>query len=173
MNLTKQQLLLGLVLVVTLWLSWQASQTEEVTANATYNAAPAAENATSDRNTATRFSINKRLFHLSDTNLFPSTHYKQQAHAIPEIVKQPSLPVVKKAPPLPFKFLGRWEDARGAHIFIDVAGEVVPVEVGKTIQQKYRVIDIRETPEETSIDFLYMLLNQKQTLSIGKNKDAI
>lgn len=75
----------------------------------------------------------------------------------PEIVQ----PV---APPLPFTFVGKFDDAGSYTVFIEKAGRNFIVKEGDLIDGVYRVDAIKPT----EMVFTYIPMNESQTLVIGE-----
>jgi hypothetical protein len=100
------------------------------------------------------------------TNVFAATSW-QPAPPPPAPAPSPApvaaaaaLPV---APPLPFRFLGRYVDA-GVQVVMLVKGEqLYLVAVGDTIDQAYRV----DRVSGTTVELTYLPLQLKQSLSTG------
>jgi hypothetical protein len=76
-------------------------------------------------------------------------------------------PPPPQAPPLPFKYLGRLEEAPGATRWYLLAGErLVVASVGDEIDGRYRVDGV--SPDQPLLlRFTYLPLAQAQTLAIG------
>jgi hypothetical protein len=76
----------------------------------------------------------------------------------------PAAPPVPTAPPLPFTYLGRYEDAP-AQLAILVKGErMYTVAAGDVIEDTYRV----ERVAPGVVELIYLPLNIKQTLGTGE-----
>jgi hypothetical protein len=79
------------------------------------------------------------------------------------------LPVVSQsqapphAPPLPFKFIGRYVEDGQTSFFLQSREQDIVVKVGDTVEQIYRV----EAMTATALTFTFIPLSQKQTLDIG------
>lgn len=67
------------------------------------------------------------------------------------------------APPLPFTYLGRYEDAPSQLAFLVRGERILSVAVGDVIDNTYRIE--RVTP--STVELLYLPLNIKQTLGTG------
>lgn len=79
-----------------------------------------------------------------------------------EAPKQASNAPAKPAiPPLPFRYFGRLTDGGKTEVFVMRGDELVSIAPGQTLGQ-YRV----EAVGETSIAFLYLPLNARQTLDL-------
>lgn len=76
-------------------------------------------------------------------------------------------PPPPQAPPLPFKYLGRLEEAPGATRWYLLAGErLVVASVGDEIDGRYRVDGV-SADQPLLLRFTYLPLAQAQTLAIG------
>jgi hypothetical protein len=80
-----------------------------------------------------------------------------------------SLPVkaLVQAPPLPFQWLGRYEEAGVAAIFLASSDQSFVARVGDAVGENYRLEGIRDT----ELTLRYLPLNLLQTLKIGEPLD--
>jgi hypothetical protein len=76
---------------------------------------------------------------------------------------KPAPPPPPMAPPLPFTYLGRYQDGDIPIIFLVRANRVMPVKVGDVIEGTYRVDGI----VGATLGLTYIPLNIKQSLDIG------
>jgi hypothetical protein len=86
---------------------------------------------------------------------------KGQQELPPPVVMQVAAPEV--APPLPFKFIGRYVEEGQTKFFLQNREQDIVVQVGDTIQQLYRV----EAMSASTLTFTFIPLNEKQTLNFG------
>jgi hypothetical protein len=77
------------------------------------------------------------------------------------VVAPPPVPV---APPLPFRYLGRFDDGDRLAVFLEEGQNTYSVAAGDMIDQRYRV----ERISDTSVTFRHVLLGIEQTLPIPK-----
>jgi len=70
---------------------------------------------------------------------------------------------VPTAPPLPFTYLGRFQDGASTVIFLARSERLLAVSAGDVIEGTYRIDGIAGA----TMAFTYLPLNIKQTLSIG------
>jgi hypothetical protein len=70
------------------------------------------------------------------------------------------------APPLPFKYLGRMQAGSGNGVMLNVQGEVTPIKQDDMLLGQYKVQSITEAGTNLQIQFLYLPLNQIQTLNV-------
>ncbi len=77
---------------------------------------------------------------------------------------KPLPPPPPKAPPLPFTYLGKFQDAALPVIFLVRGDRVLTVRAGDVIEGTYRVDGI----VGATLGLTYMPLNIKQTLDIGR-----
>ena len=75
----------------------------------------------------------------------------------------PPPPPAPSAPPLPFKYLGKLDDATTLKAFLNRGDKVYVVTVGEIIDNTYRV----ESIKAGQMTLIYMPLNIPQTLSVG------
>lgn len=71
-------------------------------------------------------------------------------------------PPAPTAPPLPFRYFGKFEDGQKTVVFLWRNNEGYSVSAGDTVDGTYRVDSITES----SVDFTYLPLGSKQTLPI-------
>lgn len=84
------------------------------------------------------------------------------ALAAPQPAPKPSPPPAPSAPPLPFKYLGRMVDGPRTVVFLERNLESLVAAAGDTLDGVYRI----ESVGETAVHFVYLPLEQKQSLSI-------
>jgi hypothetical protein len=75
----------------------------------------------------------------------------------------PAPPPVPEAPPLPFKFLGRYIEGGKERVFLQFKDESLVVAVGDSVAEDYQVDSLLDGV----LTLLYVPLQQKQTLQIG------
>lgn len=91
-----------------------------------------------------------------------SSHGWQRQHLITP-TPMPRKPVMPKAPPLPFSYLGKMFDGEETLVFVSQGQRSHLLREGDVLEQ-YKVADI--SSEE--ITFVYTPLNEKQRLRFGK-----
>lgn len=166
MTLSKSQLALILASVVTLYFTWAALKTD----NPAEIALPTRTLAVN--NLAAKFGTEKIDFNLQAStqeralviltdDLFASPKPVFVAPAPVAKVLAPPPPV---APPLPFTYLGRWQDEDKNTVMIDYRGEVIAIKAGDIVANTYKVVAINESANSVQIQFLMMPLNQIQTM---------
>jgi hypothetical protein len=103
-----------------------------------------------------------------DSRLFNSTSWTPppkpailvaQPIAVP--TKLPT-PLPEVAPPIPFRVLGRYEDAGETTVFVQFNEQNLAIKVGDTVAGKYKV----ESITANNVGLLYVPLNQPQSLSM-------
>lgn len=92
-------------------------------------------------------------------DLFPS-----QTWYIAPPPPKPLPPPPLQAPPLPFRFLGLWQEHGQTAVFVADGPRNLIVKTGDTVDGRYRVEDIGRGVAR----FVYLPLNQTQTLSFGE-----
>ena len=80
---------------------------------------------------------------------------------VSEATAPPPIPI---APPLPFKYFGRFQDDAKNTVLIDYRGDVIPIKVGDIVANQYKVLAINQSANSVQIQFLMMPLNQIQTM---------
>jgi hypothetical protein len=63
------------------------------------------------------------------------------------------------APPLPFKYVGRFQDDDKNAVLIDYRDEIIAVKVGDIVANQYKVVAINESANSIQIQFLMMPFN--------------
>jgi hypothetical protein len=76
----------------------------------------------------------------------------------------PPPPAPPSAPPLPFRYFGKWIDGDRTVVFLWNNSEGYSVAAGDTLDNAYRI----EAITDSSVDFIYLPLGSKQTLPISK-----
>lgn len=77
--------------------------------------------------------------------------------------QMPAQPSVPLAPPMPFRFLGRYADEGKEAIFLQSNERSIVVRVGDTIDEQYKI----ESLDDGILTLRYLPLNQVQTLDVG------
>lgn len=72
-------------------------------------------------------------------------------------------PLPPQAPPLPFRFLGRYKDAGQSVIFLQYNDQSLVVRQGDTLGEQYKV----EQLDGATLSLRYLPLNQMQSLDLG------
>src|SRR5258706_11544106 len=76
----------------------------------------------------------------------------------------PPPPPAPTAPPLPFRYFGKWIEGDRTVVFLWNNSDGYSVAAGDTVEGTYRI----EAITDSSVDFIYLPLGSKQTLPIGK-----
>ncbi len=167
---TKRWLLLGSLLLLTLWLVWN---TPEVDSNALI-VKPMVRAADANKSANTNHSLKyeddlqlaQRLpFEGKAIDLF-GTGIKQQTARKPVKVKPIVKPLPKRviAPALPFKYIGKLIEGDVVKIFL-LKGEALHiVSEGDTVDKHYQLKHVGEQ----QLSWLYLPLNITQKMSIGQ-----
>jgi hypothetical protein len=79
----------------------------------------------------------------------------------------PPPPQARRAPPLPFTFLGKMFEKGQMTLFLSFKGKSIIAKKGDTIDGIYRVTAIKQD----SVEFVYLPLREKQILPIGSIGD--
>ena len=77
----------------------------------------------------------------------------------------PAPPTPPAAPTLPYAYLGRIDDAGKIAVLLGQADNSYAVRVGDTVDSVWRI----ERITDQAIDFIYLPLDARKTLAIGKN----
>ena len=95
-------------------------------------------------------------------NVFGATSWYEPPPAPPPAAPAP--PLVPTAPPLPFTYLGRYEDAPMQLVFLVKGERMYTVAEGEVIDGTYRVARVTKG----MVELTYLPLNITQTLSTGE-----
>jgi hypothetical protein len=74
----------------------------------------------------------------------------------------PAPPPAPTAPPLPFRYFGKWVEGDRTSVFLVGNNESYSASAGDTIAGSYRI----ESITDSSVDFVYLPLGSKQALAI-------
>jgi hypothetical protein len=91
-------------------------------------------------------------------NLFSSTSWY-----VPPPPPKPEPPPKPVAPPLPFTFMGRYDETAKVIVMLVKGDRLYTVSVGDVIESTYRVDRITDR----AIELIYLPLQERQTLSVG------
>lgn len=78
------------------------------------------------------------------------------------VVAVEASPVVESTPPLPFKFLGKFNDGTELVVYLGRGEQTLVAKSGETLEGIYKIVDITEK----SIEFVYLPRDEKQSLMI-------
>lgn len=93
-------------------------------------------------------------------DLFPPQSWKPPPVPTPVVVAPPPPP--PQAPPLPFKYVGRWDAGEGEALFLAQGDRVVSVRVGQTLAQWHL-----DSVDAGGMNFTYLPLQQQRQLRFG------
>jgi hypothetical protein len=159
--MTRKNILLLSALLVTLWLTWRTHEQEQAVALAAPTRELPANAAPNMASQSDQLVLSAREIAPSQTNLFDTPPIPVQAPSKQVVYKAPP----PMAPPLPFKYLGRMQAGSGNGVMLNVQGEVMPIQQDDMLLGQYKVQSITETGTSLQIQFLYLPLNQIQTLN--------
>jgi hypothetical protein len=99
-------------------------------------------------------------------NLFDSESMvaKEIQSAFSNVRKVPQKPEPPQAPPLPFRFMGRFIDGGEVAYFLQLNNNNIVMRVGDSINNTYTL----EDASAGSLRFVYLPLKQKQSLVVGE-----
>ncbi len=163
MSLSRSQIVLSLAAIVTLGLTWQTYQ-DETEAEVVLPTRVLSEEPGSVEVVENHASLalpNRALIPLT-ADLFAEQYVKPKVYKKRVYRKPP--PRKKVIPPLPFKYIGRWQDKNNQAIMLDHRGEMLVVTQGDVVANRYKVESINESAGRIQIQFLEMTLNKTQTL---------
>lgn len=182
MSTGMSRLLLGSGLLVTLVAAWfappakddnvvlseRAQNARPANVGAPTMATPVAPHATSV-STFEVLSIRPRTLGAEEDavgeSLFSSSQWMTNKQVAASVVADVPAPA-PQAPPLPFRFLGRYTDAGQSVIFLQYNDQNLVVRLGDTLGEQYKV----EKIDETTLSLRYLPLNQLQSLDAGANR---
>lgn len=164
MAISRNHLLLGLALLVTLGLTWKSAQEDVAPEIALPTRVASGTLSTAPQAPLMALALKQRPLVEMQSDLFaaPTKPMKAQRQASRKIAALPAA-----APALPFKYLGRWQAGGAQTVSLDYRGEVLTVQAGDAIDGQYKLVAINEGPAGLQIQFLYTPLNQTQVMHIG------
>lgn len=168
MKFTKSQITLILASIVTAWLTWHTYEASEPTAIVLPTRVASSDRiAQSDKAELKQISstLAERPKIALSGDLFPprKTEPEKTTH-----MHTPQLPR-QVAPPLPFKYLGRWQDNDKRILMIDYQGEVIAIKEGDVVANQYQVMAINESANKIQIQFLMIPFKQIQIMQVGED----
>lgn len=109
---------------------------------------------------------------LARLNRFATTEIEDDLFAprIPLVVAPPPPPAVQAPPPKPtapallFRFLGRMVDGGTRIVFVTDGGRNLSLKQGDVVDNLYRLEEV----SDASVTFVYLPLEERQTLQIGR-----
>lgn len=88
---------------------------------------------------------------------------------IKKTVRKPNKPVIKKqaqqvAVPLPFTYLGKWQQGDVVTVLIEYQNQVMPIKQGDVLIEQYKVLAIEEAAESIVVTFESLVDKTQQQL---------
>ncbi len=167
----RRQWMLVAALVITLGLTWWTSRDDKSVAVSLPTREASPEAARQYRHLAQdivggSLHLTKRPLVGMQSDLFEAekllTPQPSRSHVV---TRKPAVPAV---PPLPFKYLGRWQDSASQTVSLDYQGDILTVQAGDIIASgQYKLVTIEESAAGLQIQFLNIPLNKIQLLQIG------
>jgi len=173
--MTRQSLFIWGALLVTMWLSWDSYQHQQLQENSAKLVLPtrvlspqqtqqqAVNQKVSVAGDSSTLQLSIRQAMPSQIDLFAAP--KQIVEIPTKTPRQPVQAALPIAPPLPFKFLGRIDTGDSKGVLLNVNNEVMPIKTGDILLGQYVVQTISESEAGVQVQFLYQPLNQVQTLT--------
>ncbi len=96
-------------------------------------------------------------FAASGPDLFPPQSWKPPPAPMPVVAAPPPPP--PQAPPVPFKYLGRWDAGEGESIFLAQGDRVLAIRVGQSVAQWQL-----DSVDASGMNFTYLPLQQQRQL---------
>jgi hypothetical protein len=103
---------------------------------------------------------NPARFPVGGVDLFPVQSWKPPPPPPPVVVATPPPP--PQAPPLPFKYVGRWNGGEGELVFLAQGEKTVTLRAGQTFAQ-WRL----DSMTASAMNFTYVPLQQQRQLRFG------
>jgi hypothetical protein len=154
--ITKRNLTLSFVLFATLWLTWLSYNEDRSVQIVQPARAMNSEKQPTGKDV--QLALKLRESSKSTVDLFYTPPRKSLSQA--KVVETKAV-----APALPFKYLGRMRVGGDNSVMLVVQGDVTPIQQGEVLLGQYKVMEINESSSSLQIKFLYLPLNQIQTLS--------
>ena len=172
--MTARQVVLGLALAATLAAVWlaeedkmgemneagEASESIDLVPAAARKHAAASHVLKTPALTNPVLTNNPARFPVGGVDLFPVQTWKPLPPALPDVVAAPPPP--PQAPPLPFKYVGRWDGGDGELVFLAQGEKTATLRVGQTLAQ-WRLDSITAN----AMNFTYVPLQQQRQLRFG------
>jgi len=98
--------------------------------------------------------------------LFASSQWAATTKPVAVNTEAEPPPLPPQAPPLPFRFLGRYKDAGQSVVFLQYNDQSLVVRQGDTLGEQYKV----EKLDGTTLSLRYLPLNQMQSLDVGASQ---
>ncbi len=162
----KRWLVLGGLLILTLYLAWNSPQPETQATRV-----PARDSAAFTATDQTRapmsrdFRLAPRAQAVDDVvDLFAPAVVKRLQVEQPVVSQAAPARVVPQAPPLPFTFVGKITEADGVKIFLQADNVLYSVKIGDIFAQQYQLAGV----ENGKLSLLYLPLNITQTMFYGE-----
>lgn len=169
MKPTTRQILLGLALVITIAAAWFAPpQSADVVSAVAPSSRPGnavLSGGARGAGTADSVRVLPIRSRAADEDLSPAFAAHSWAPPPKKAEPVPAAPPAPVAPPLPFKFMGRYVENGHVTVFLLEGERNHVARVGDLIDGIYRVDDITGT----TMTFIYLPLEQKQTLAVGES----
>lgn len=128
------------------------------------DAAPASESPVATPVQATSDEIESR-FALSHSNLFPGQTWYVAPPPPPPPPPQPELPPPPpEAPPLPYSYMGRWQESGSTTYYLARGTLPVSVRPGQVLDGVWKL----ESASADTLNFMYLPLNQTRSLRTGE-----
>lgn len=158
-RVVKRWLMLGGLLVVTLFLVWKTPREDAGVVLPKRAATPATSGLAGSGNAPVQFKLEARL-PVADqmTDLFAPIVAKKA-----RVADAPAAPVVPVAPPLPFTFVGKMIENGRVKIFLQEGETLHTVSEGEMLGNRYKVLGV----DNGKISLLYLPLNVTQTINVG------
>ncbi len=155
-----RRIILALALVISLAAAfWPASEETEVVGPVAKSERPRRSPSTAPRQ------VDAARLGLMTADLFPSQTWRAPPPPPPPppapVAVMPPPPPPPRAPPLPFQYLGRWQEGNKDVYFLEQGTRLVEAQVGDTLSGWHF-----DRASETGLTFTWTALNQQQTLRI-------
>jgi len=166
-EIVKRWLVLGGLLLLTIWLVWTVPAAEDKSSLVVVNPIRTAllvDNVNVKSDDKDSFSLAPRL--LNDGNVVDifSTEKQQIKNEVKSVITKVKPIVESTAPMLPFKYVGKLVENEVTKLFLMEGEALHIVSQGDKIGTNYKVKQVNEQ----QISLLYLPLNTTQTMSIGR-----
>jgi len=169
MMLSRTQILLIVASMVTLGLTWQTYQEDQSAGTvlptrvlATPENKAQAALAVSAAQDDTLVLLDRALVPLTG-DLFAKPYVKPKPKPVFKRVVRRAAPKPVIAP-LPFKYIGRWQDKDKQAVMLDYRGEMLVAKQGDIVAGRYKLEAISESAGRMQLTFLEMTSNKRQTM---------
>lgn len=167
MTANKKTWMLWGALIITLWLVWKTEPSDDLAVVKPSSRLDSHLTEVHSNASQGQLALVARKPMPSVGNLF-TTPIVAPAEQLKKTATKPPPPM---APPLPFKYLGRWKENGLLTVMLLANDEVMAVKQGDQLLNAYEVKELTESNSGLMVGLMYLPLKQMQFLDVGKAKN--